>query len=105
MARPAAARPLIGFACLHASICLAGLHAAQAPDRGVSATATPAPVEIHAPNVASDSAKASDAIDAYLHSSSQRDAVWADAMESQVKAPYMYPEHLGRLLTAQNDTL
>mmetsp|Transcript_41224 Transcript_41224/g.95470 ORF Transcript_41224/g.95470 Transcript_41224/m.95470 type:complete len:159 (-) Transcript_41224:10-486(-) len=63
------------------------------------------PVVIRAPNVASDSMKASSAFHAYLHASSQRDAAVADTTEARANAPAAYPQHLAKVIKAQNLTV
>lgn len=58
---------------------------------------------IHAPNVDSDAQKASKAIVTYMDASEKRDEVWQQAVESQKKAPAMYPSHLGKLVKSNDD--
>merc|ERR1719264_1841601 len=91
-----------GRAGLRAAVLLAGVSVAWAAGR--LAEDPPKPVEIVKPNVASDSAKAADAIRGYMDASKDRDAVWTDVKESKDKEPLMYPEHLVRLGKAQADT-
>uniref|UniRef100_A0A7R9ZYP1 Uncharacterized protein n=1 Tax=Pyrodinium bahamense TaxID=73915 RepID=A0A7R9ZYP1_9DINO len=67
--------------------------------------ATPTPVVIHAPNVASDAIKASSATRRYLDASTQRDSVFENAKEAKSKAPATYPGHLHKVIVAQNSTL
>uniref|UniRef100_A0A7S1RIW9 Uncharacterized protein n=1 Tax=Alexandrium catenella TaxID=2925 RepID=A0A7S1RIW9_ALECA len=83
---------------------LAALLLVAARERPEVSAATASPVVIHAPNVATDSMKASAAIREYLDASKERDSVVRRAREARQEAPAAYAEHLGRVQAAQNST-
>mmetsp|Transcript_41644 Transcript_41644/g.120631 ORF Transcript_41644/g.120631 Transcript_41644/m.120631 type:complete len:176 (-) Transcript_41644:58-585(-) len=95
----------IGLAAIFLATSREHLCFANALERSEANAATPTPTVIHAPNVASDSMKASGAIRGYLEASKARDSVYQSAVEARSMAPAMYGEHLGRVLKAQNSTL